>query len=101
MELKDFTGKPCSSKVSYEFFPKKKTIIDLEKARNEITSIGEVEVASKVLLIVKVGDRTISLFKDGKILVRGEKEELKAREVAQKVCLALKTSAIEKKGLFG
>ena len=101
MELKDMTGKPCSSKVSYEFFPKKKTIIDLEKARSEISAIGDVEVASKVLLIVKIGEKTVSIFKDGKLLVRGEKDELKAREVAQKLCIAMKESAKEKKGLFG
>ena len=101
MELKDFTGKPCSSKASYEFLPKKKTIIDLEVARGEISTIGEVEIASKVLLIFSTKGKTVSLFKNGKILIRGEKEELKARAIAQIVCKALKESAKERNGLFG
>jgi TATA-box binding protein (TBP) (component of TFIID and TFIIIB) len=101
MELKDFVGKPCSAKVSYEFFPKKKTKIDLEKAKEELEKIGRIEINSKVLLIVVIDGKTISIFKNGKILVRGEKEEIKARKIAKKVCSALKESVVEKKGLFG
>jgi ArsR family metal-binding transcriptional regulator len=101
MELKDFVGKPCTSKVSFEFFPKKKVRIDLEKASKEIEKIASIDVKSKVLLIIKVGEKTVSLFKNGKILVRGEKEEKTARETAQKICSVLKESVEEKKGLFG
>jgi TATA-box binding protein (TBP) (component of TFIID and TFIIIB) len=101
MELKDFVGKPCTSKVSFEFFPKKKTKIDLAKASEELEKIASIDINSKVLLIIKIGDGTVSIFKNGKILVRGEKDETKARKIAEKVVSALKESAEEKKGLFG
>jgi len=101
VELKDFVGKPCTSKVSYEFFPKKKTKVDLEKASEELEKIATIDVNSKVLLIVQIGDGTVSIFKNGKILVRGEKEETKARKIAEKIVSALKESAEEKKGFFG
>ena len=101
MELKDFVGKPCTSKVSFEFFPKKKTIIDLNKASSELEKKFVIEINSKVLLIVKVEDTTVSIFKNGKLLVRGEKEETNARKIAEKIVSALKESATEKKGFFG
>jgi TATA-box binding protein (TBP) (component of TFIID and TFIIIB) len=101
MELKDFVGKPCTSKVSYEFFPKKKTKIDLAKASEELAKIATIDINSKVLLIVKIDLGTVSIFKNGKILVRGEKDETKARNTAEKVVSVLGESAIEKKGLFG
>ena len=66
MELKDFTGRPCSSKVSYEFFPKKKVKIDLEKASEEIKKIAKIEINSKVLLMINAFDKTISIFSNGK-----------------------------------
>ncbi len=101
MELKDFVGKPCTTKVSYEFFSKKKVDINLDIASEEILEIGEVEVASKVLLISKIDNKTVSIFKNGKIVVRGEKDEIKARETATKICKVLDKSVTEKKGLFG
>ncbi len=101
MELKDFVGKPCSSKTSYEFFSKKKTTIDLEKASSELEKVSKIEVNSKILLIIKVDDATVSLFKNGKLLIRGEEKEDNAKKIAQKVCSVLKESVTEKKGLFG
>ena len=92
MNLADFTGKPCRSKMAYEFLPKKKILIDLEKASKEIISVAQVEVNSKVLLMAKAEHTTISLFPSGKILVRGERDEIKAKEIAAKVLGALKES---------
>ncbi len=101
MELKDFTGRPCSSKVSYEFFPKKKVKIDLEKASEEIKKIAKIEINSKVLLMINAFDKTISIFSNGKILVRGENDEKEARKIAEKIVSKLNESVQEKKGLFG
>lgn len=101
MELKDFVGKPCTSKVSYEFFPKKKIFLDLEKASEELEKISSIDVNSKVLLIIKIDDKTISVFKNGKILVRGEDNEKKARKYAEKICSVLKESVTEKRRFFG
>ncbi len=93
LELDDFTGKPCRSKSAYEFMPKKKAKIDLEKAANEISSIATIEIRSKILILAKLEDATISLFESGKLLIRNELDETKARKIAQKVLSTLKKSA--------
>lgn len=93
MELEDFTGKPCRSKMAYEFLPKKKIHINLEEAREEIEGKIEVELASKVLLMCKIMHATVSLFSSGKILVRGEREEEKAKKIAKILISELKKSA--------
>jgi ArsR family metal-binding transcriptional regulator len=82
IELKDFIGKPCSNKTSFEFLPKQKTTLNLEELSKKLENI---EVNSKILLIIKDGDSTISIFKNGKILVRGIKEETKAKNIAKKI----------------
>ncbi|MDD4250981.1 MAG: hypothetical protein PHX27_02205 [Candidatus ainarchaeum sp.] len=78
MELKNFTLKPCSNKTSFEFLPKNKTTLDLKKISKKLNNL---EINSKILLILKKDDATISIFKTGKILVRGIKDESKAREI--------------------
>jgi len=95
MKLSDFTGKPCNSRLAYEFLPNKKIRIDLEKAAIELKEIVEVEVNSKVLLMVKSNNLMISIFPSGKILVRGEKDSEKAKKTAEKVIASLKTSVLE------
>jgi len=90
VELSDYTGKPCRTKVAFEFVPNKKTLIQLEEACAEIEKTHPIEVKSKVLLMAKVDGKVVSLFPSGKILVRGEKEEEKAREIAKKVLKCIK-----------
>ena len=85
MELKDFTGKPCRAKVAYEFLPNKKIKLNLEKLENLIEKKFVIEVKSRILLIIKVEDKTVSLFESGKLLVSGEREELAAKEIAKKI----------------
>jgi len=92
MELADFTGKPCQSKLAYEFLPKNTLQINLEKASEEVLKVATIEVKTKVLLMIKVDYCTVSLFPSGKLLVRGEREENKAKEIAKKVIGALKAS---------
>ena len=92
MELAEFTGKPCRSKMAYEFIPKKKVNIDLGTASLELSKIATIEVTTKVLLMVKLDSKTISLFPSGKLLVRGEREEEKAKILAEKLVKSLKES---------
>jgi len=89
MKLDDFVGKPCRSKLACEFLPKHKISVDLEKAAQELTGVAAVELTSKVLIIMRVDGKTVSLFGSGKILVRGEKDEAKARLIAEKVVKSL------------
>ncbi|MFA5360862.1 MAG: hypothetical protein WC290_00255 [archaeon] len=92
MEISDYTGKPCRTKMAYEFLPKRNTLINLEKASEELTSVAIVEVKTKILLILKINFATVSLFPSGKILVRGEREEAKAKEIAKKILESIKES---------
>ncbi len=82
MELKDFVGKPCSNKTSFEFLPKEKTVLNLEKLSKQLDNI---EVNSKILLIIKEEESTISIFRNGKIMIRGVREETIARKIAEKI----------------
>ena len=92
MEIADYTGKPCRTKMAYEFLPKKQITINLEKAVEELKDTAVIEVKTKVLLMLKLNYATISLFPSGKLLVRGERDEEKARELAKKILSSLKES---------
>ena len=85
MQLKDFTGKPCRAKVAYEFLPNKKMKLKLAELESAIEKKFPIEVRSKILLIIKVEDKTVSLFESGKLLVRGERNEVKAKDIAKKI----------------
>ena len=91
MELKEFTGKPCRAKVAYEFLPNKKMKLKLNEIEENIEKEFVIEVKSKILLIIKVSDKTVSLFESGKLLVRGEREEGKAREIAKQIVKLIPT----------
>jgi len=85
MKLKDFTGKPCRAKVAYEFIPNTKIKLNLEKIENPIEKKFTIEVRSRILLIIKVENKTVSLFESGKILVRGERDETAAKDIANQI----------------
>jgi len=85
MQLKDFTGKPCRARVAYEFLPNKKMKLILKELEESIEKKFPIEVKSKILLIIKVGDKTVSLFESGKLLVRGERDEEKSKAIAKKI----------------
>lgn len=89
MEIADYTGKPCRTKMAYEFLPKKPLTLNLQKASEELSSIAIVEIKTKVLLMLKLDYATISLFPSGKLLVRGERDEKKAKEIAKKILSGL------------
>ena len=85
MELSDFVGKPCKSRVAYEFRPKKEIRIDLGKAAETLRKEFSIELESKLLIIIAIDAHRVSIFPSGKILVRGEREEDKARKLAEKI----------------
>lgn len=92
MELSEFIGKPCRSKMAYEFLPKKKVFLDLRTASNELKQAGEIELTSKVLVMVRIEDSMVSVFGSGKVLVRGKRDEQQARLIAEKAVKTLKES---------
>jgi ArsR family metal-binding transcriptional regulator len=98
--LDDFTGKPCNRGTAYEFFPKKTTIVNMETAA-ELLGKFEIHMQSKFLILLNIGEKTVSVFHSGKIMVRGERDEDKAREIAEQIittiekCLTLVKEAKE------
>jgi ribonuclease HIII len=85
VQLDDFVGKPCRSKTAYEFLPKKLTKLNLGELKNKLEKKAIIEVNSKLLIIMKINNHTVSLFPSGKILVRGEREEKKAKQTAEEI----------------
>ena len=81
--------------MAYEFLPKHKMKINLDRACKELDGTCAIEVSSKVLAIFRVSERTVSLFPSGKLLMRGEKEEEAARRIAEKVVKEL-VESVEK-----
>ena len=90
MELNDYVGKPCRSKTAYEFLPKKLTKLNLEKLKEKLEKKATIEVNSKLLIIMKLNNHTISLFPSGRILVRGERDENKAKQTAEEIIKIIK-----------
>ena len=88
--LDDFSWKPCNRGTAYEFFPKKATKIDMKKAA-ELLADFEIEMNSKFLILLAIEGKTVSVFQSGKIMVRGEKDEKKARETAERIIKTIKT----------
>ena len=65
--------------------------LKLNEIEENIEKEFVIEVKSKILLIIKVSDKTVSLFESGKLLVRGEREEGKAREIAKQIVKLIPT----------
>lgn len=90
MELSDFVGKPCKSRVAFEFIPKKKTKLDLDAIAKKLKAKGVfIEVETQFLLILKI-EVPITLFQTGKILIKETNQEKDARKIAEKLVKAIK-----------
>jgi len=86
IELSNFIGQPCQSRIAYEFLPKKKYKLDLGKTaktlkKNEVF----IELESPYLLMLKIAGTNISLFKSGKIIVKSTNDKKEARKIAEKL----------------
>lgn len=84
IELGNFVGQPCKSRVAYEFIPKNELKLNLEDAaanlrENEVF----VEMETPYLLMLKIGGKDVSLFKSGKIIVKNTNEKAVARKIAE------------------
>jgi TATA-box binding protein (TBP) (component of TFIID and TFIIIB) len=86
LELSDFVGKPCASRTAYEFVPKRKQDYDLEKLSQKLRKEGVyIEVDTPILMMLKAGERNLTLFRSGKIVVKETKDEKTARAAAQEL----------------
>lgn len=84
MELKDFIGQPCKSRLAFEFIPRKTHVLDLEKIGETLQKNGVyIETQVPFLLIFRMGGFPVSLFRSGKIMVKQTNDPLEAKKIAQ------------------
>ncbi|MDO8627993.1 MAG: hypothetical protein Q7K42_06000 [Candidatus Diapherotrites archaeon] len=85
IELDDFVGQPCKSKLAYEFIPKKQMNFDLQEVNDKLLEKQVfVEVNTPYLLIAHIQETAVSFFKSGKIMVKNTKDMNLARKIAEK-----------------
>jgi len=84
MQLKDFVMQPCKSRMAFEFLPKKKDSLEIEKICANLKQGGiEIEVETAFLLVCRLEKHGISVFKSGKIIVKDCESEQDARKIAE------------------
>jgi TATA-box binding protein (TBP) (component of TFIID and TFIIIB) len=84
MQLKDFVVQPCKSRMAFEFLPKKKDSLDLEKIAAALRQKGvEIEVQTPFVLVVNFNHQGASIFKSGKIIMKDCQNEEEARKTAE------------------
>jgi len=76
-----FVVEPCVTAGGFEIKFKDKDL-DLKKAANALTRIGEVIGESQIVMLVKVDHYSLSVYASGKILVKS-KQEIKAKDVTE------------------
>lgn len=91
LELKEFIGRPCRSGTAFEFLPKKMQQLELGKIAAKLRQKKIiVEAETPYLLILLVDGKSVSFFQSGKIMVKSCKEEIAAKETAEKLIELLK-----------
>ena len=90
MQLSDFVGQPCKSRLAYEFIPKRNTTLKLESVAAALRRNGVmVETETPFLLMLRLAGKNCTLFRTGKIIVKETKEMEKAREVAEALVMEM------------
>jgi TATA-box binding protein (TBP) (component of TFIID and TFIIIB) len=90
MQLSDFVGQPCKSRIAFEFVPKQRQALDLKKVAEKATTAGFlVETETPYVLMLKVSGHALSLFRSGKIIVKDTNDKQEARKVAEKLLAGL------------
>lgn len=83
IEKRFFTIEPCASARAYEI--KFKGAIDLKKAEARLGRHYEVLASSPVMLMLKIGDNSVTLYGSGRALIKyvtKEKAEGIGRDIA-------------------
>ena len=83
MELKDFIGQPCKSRLAFEFIPKKTQSLDLFPIAQSLQKNGVlIETQVPFLLVFRFNGFPVSLFRSGKIIVKQTNDPQTAKQVA-------------------
>ncbi len=90
-ELGDYEGKLCSGKTSYEFILKKQVELNLEKIVRVLKQKKiKIEIETPFMLVLEVDSTDMTLFKRGKILVKGVSDGVIAKKKAKQLLELLK-----------
>lgn len=71
--MRYFVVEPCTTSPGFEI-KLRDTKIDLKKAEEAFSELGEVVASSKVVLLAKIEDYSISVYASGRMLVKNEKK---------------------------
>lgn len=86
MNLSSFVGKPCKSRLAFEFIPKKKTNLKLKDVAEKLRQAEVfVEIETPFLLILRTCGKEASLFRSGKIIVKETNIESEAKKIAKRI----------------
>lgn len=84
LKFKDFVGQPCKSRTAFEFIPKQKTELDLQKTSKKLRQNNfKIEADTPVIIIVNCNGFPVSIFKNAKILVRETKDKEQAKKIIE------------------
>jgi len=86
MNLSGFVCTPCKTQLAFEFKPTARQKLVISRVAAKLRENGFiVELETPVLATFNVGGRPVSIFADGKILVKETNEKGLALRIAQKV----------------
>ncbi|MEM4663101.1 MAG: hypothetical protein QXM75_03710 [Candidatus Diapherotrites archaeon] len=76
LKADDFTKSSCKGENAFAFIPKKKLTLDLKKIRKGLEEKGAKVIAeTPFLLMIRFRSAGVSLFKSGKVIVKGLNEK--------------------------
>ncbi len=78
-----FATEMCG-KDAYQLTPKKKTELDLESLKNRLKEF-EVKYCDALVLILKYEDKAVTVFSNGRMMVKNVKAENEAVKIARKI----------------
>jgi len=74
-----FICKPCQSRAAFEFIPNQGKKLELEPIKDSLSGQGiQIEAFTPFVLVFKLNGVAISLFKNGKLLVKEKQKDLAA-----------------------
>ena len=83
MELKDFVGQPCKSRLAFEFIPRQAHSIDLNPVAQALQKKGVIlETQVPFLLTFRLNGFPVSFFRSGKIIVKNTNDPQEAKKIA-------------------
>lgn len=81
-----FTLSRCSAKKSVEAIPQRELKLDMHEIADQLEQAGlRVEAVTTLFILFEFSGMQLTLFNNGKVLVKNVKEPEKAEEVAKRV----------------